>query len=482
MSCYTVSQINQIAQDALKDRFGTEIWVLGEVHGLKKHTKTGHIYFDLVEKAHNSSDQYIAKLSCAFFRGSSARWQRILHTKGITDFDLKDGLEVKLKASVDLYIKEGRYQLIVQEVDPSYTFGAIARKRAQTIEALHTKGLMDRNKRLEIKIPPLNVGLITSIGSAAYNDFISILKSSSYSFKVTAFDAHMQGINTAQEVIEGLQILENHPLVDIIVIIRGGGARTDLFYFDDFKICQAIALCEKPIITGIGHEIDLSVADMVAHDHFVTPTAVANFLVEALEDLWNRIDLTQENLASASALLTTRHHERLTSLATSLALQAQRFTSTVFSQLHFLVYELHTKLHFCISSYDQLLVRTTNSLKTSAFLYLKHHLGILEHHSLNIRHATIVTGKKWTRTIETLQQSLKNNSTITLIRFEKHIEKLHSLVKSMRPENVLKRGYSITRGDDCQILRYAQDLTKGDVLTTTLLQGKVTSIVEDKEM
>ena len=120
-----------MARNTLDACFGPEVWVTGEIHGLKVHAKSGHTYFDLVEKPSPDTDSYIARVSCAFFRGAFMKWKASMNFMGFGPFELSSGLEVKLKAKVDLFVKEGRYQLIVQEFDPGYTFGAIAKRRAR---------------------------------------------------------------------------------------------------------------------------------------------------------------------------------------------------------------------------------------------------------------------------------------------------------------------------------------------------------------
>jgi len=332
MTCYSVSQLNDRARLALNRAFDENTWVVGEVSGLKLHAKTGHVYFDLVEKSPDGHGQYLAKVSCAFFRGAYLNWQALLKREGLQAFDLADGLEVKLRARIDLYTKEGRYQLIVSEIDPHYSLGAIARKRAQTIETLKNAGLLDKNQRLSLSACPLSIGLITSRGSAAYNDFMSILKKSAYAFRISLFDAHMQGERTAAEVVRAIRTLESRGL-DAIIIVRGGGAKMDLVAFDDIAICRTIANCACPVITGIGHEIDLSVADLVAFRHFVTPTDVARFLVARLDDLWGRIAQADQALAPSCRQALERAHERLRRDASELAYLTQRQTLKAMNSL-----------------------------------------------------------------------------------------------------------------------------------------------------
>ena len=174
MACLSVSQLNELARASLQAGFPSEIWVQGEIQGLKVHAKSGHLYFDLVEKGPTALEGYIAKISCAFFRGPYTRWRSLLASLGAARFDLNSGIEVRLKARADLFVKEGRYQLIVSEIDPAFTLGAIAKKREQTIQSLRALGLLDRNKGLDFPEIPLNVGLITSGGSAAMADITTL--------------------------------------------------------------------------------------------------------------------------------------------------------------------------------------------------------------------------------------------------------------------------------------------------------------------
>ena len=204
VSALTVRELNQRVQEILSASFGPELWVVGELHGVKHHAKSGHVYFDLVEKAEEQAEGYIARISCAFFRGAFVRWQTDLKRQGLTGFDLKDGLEVKLRARLDLFVKEGRYQLVVQGIDPGYSLGAMAQRRARTIAFLRQAHLMERNKALPLPVIPLEIGLITSAGSAAYNDFMSIISKSGFAFRVTLLDAYMQGVNTPREVSAGV--------------------------------------------------------------------------------------------------------------------------------------------------------------------------------------------------------------------------------------------------------------------------------------
>lgn len=481
VSCLRVSELNDRAREALSDCFGPDVWVVGEIHGFKAHAKSGHAYFDLVEKASSGTDQYIAKVGCAFFQGALKAWQRSLAAMGLSGFELASGIEVKLRARVDLFTKEGRYQLVVSEIDPSYTYGAIARRRAQTMETLKASGLMVRNKGQELPAIPLNIGLITSRGSAAYQDFTSIILKSGFSFRITLYDAHMQGDRAIQEVTRGIMALEKYPGLDAIVITRGGGAKTDLFVFDDISICKAIATCPKPVITGIGHEIDLTVADLVAHSSFVTPTDAARFLVSQVDGIWSFLEGASGHLhrSARSALDTSSRQLDLTS--SRLALLSQKLAARARSTLEATATALLTRGFSLTNSQDRRLLKVCSAFSQQAASCLHTQASILEQDVLRLR-------LNASSLISHLRHALRHRLALMLQRLSssisgslKALDQNETGLKIMTPQLTLHRGYSITYGKDGRALRDANDAAMDDCIRTMLAQGTIHSVICDKE-
>ena len=470
-----------MARSALSECFGPEVWIKGEIHGLKVHAKSGHMYFDLVEKPSSTSNAYIAKVSCAFFQGAFIKWQNSMNTLGLGRFELSSGLEIKLKARVDLFVKEGRYQLIVSRIDPSYTFGAIAKKRAQTIEHLKATGLMGKNK--ELSLPPglLNIGLITSRGSAAYNDFMSIIVQSNYSFTITLFDAHMQGENTVPEVVSGIQTLQRHPLVDAIVIIRGGGAKTDLFSFDDLAVCTAIARCEKPVFTGIGHEIDISVSDMVAHTYCVTPTDVARLFVSQADELWEYLIQARKVLSTSAEHVTRAARQHVDSRATLLEHITERWTLTAYSRLKGLAYTFHAKVLQCLSARGEALSGITVRLHGQAGLCIDREHRIPDMLEVLCKHVARTILDAGSRDILSAMSSLRITSLQILSSTAALFDRQEHAVRLMHPAETLKRGYSITLSSSGQRVTDPRDVAEGESITTHVQKGTIMSTVYDKE-
>jgi exodeoxyribonuclease VII large subunit len=359
--------------------------------------------------------------------------------------------------------------------------GAIAKRRAQTIETMKSQGLMDRNKALELSAIPLHIGLITSRGSAAYQDFTSIILKSGFSFRITLYDAHMQGESTIKEVTQGIRALERYPDVDMIVIIRGGGAKTDLFVFDDISVCQTIASCSKPVFTGIGHEIDLSVADMVAHSYFVTPTDAARFFVSQVEGVCSFLEEASANLNHSTQSALNKSSQHLGMAATRLAFLSQRYSSRARSTLETAASALLTKGLSLVATHDRRLLKvlsvfihhattithTQYSILDQAFLGMKlNSSALLKHLGLDLQRRHAVMLKEIS---DGLAENLK-----TLLGYEKDLHLLE-------PSVTLQRGYSITLDKSGKTLRDSNDAARDDRITTVLAKGTIHSVVYDKE-
>ena len=283
----SVSQVNQSIAKTLEDRFPEAFWVKGELQGYDRDAakagqrRWGQVYFELIEKE-PGADTVRASIKAVLWGDAQNTLRRKL-AEVSGDLKLQDGLSVKVLCTVDFYWPRASLQLKVVDVDPHFTLGDMERARRELLEKLKKSGRLEKNRSLPFPELPLGVGLITSDGSAAYHDFVQELKSSGYAFTVYFVDAHTQGAETEREVSRALRQLGARPEVQVVALIRGGGSRSDLIWFDKEKIAEAVADCPVPVVTGIGHEIDSSVADIVAHTARKTPTAVAQFLVERVD-------------------------------------------------------------------------------------------------------------------------------------------------------------------------------------------------------
>ncbi len=281
----SVGELSAIVKAAFDAMFPTSLWVKGETKSVKR-AAAGHMYLQLVD----GTDE----IGAVMWRGVASRVLPMLQEAGLR---LDDGIEIRVQAQLDYY--NGRVQLKIVDIDPSYTLGQLAADRDRLLRVLDAEGLLTRQRLLPRPLVPLRVGLVTSLDSAAHHDFMSQLTASRLGFRVTCCDARMQGANATRSVVDALGSIARYD-VDVIALVRGGGSKTDLAAFDSEAISRCIATLGVPVMTGIGHEIDRSVADEVAHYAFKTPTAVAVGLIDKVKQFLADADQFWASIASAA--------------------------------------------------------------------------------------------------------------------------------------------------------------------------------------
>ena len=316
---WRVGELSARITRALASAFPAEVWVQGEVDGLKPPNRAGHQYFSLTER--NNRRGPVSSLNVTLLNNDRVRIDRSL--QDWPDFRLRDGLEIRVKARVEMMFS--KLSLKVSAIDPAHTLGAMAVDRERIRAALKADGVLDAQKALRLPLVPLHLGLITADGSAACEDVLAELRGSGIGFRVSIADAQVQGNNADLSVLRALSRLR--PVrPDVILLVRGGGARTDLATFDSEKLARFIGSLQTPVLAGIGHEIDTSIADDVAHASFKTPTATAAFVVEQVrsalgraESAWTGITrVARADLVAADERVAQRAG-RLVALATTAA-------------------------------------------------------------------------------------------------------------------------------------------------------------------
>jgi len=309
---WNVSEVCQGIADLFEQTFPEEIWVRGEVQGYRVSPQ-GHAYFDLLEPTKDKRGA-AAKLPVTLFAGRRRGVEATLRKVG--DLTLEDGLEIRIRGDLRYYAPQSRVQLLMAAIDPRHTLGQMAAEKERILRSLGKEGLLKQNAGQRLATVPLNVAIVTSVDSAAYNDVIEELRSSRISYNVAVADARVQGKRAEASIVAALKTLAVRD-PDVILLIRGGGSRNDLSAFDSELVARTIASLPIPVITGIGHEIDRSIADEVAHTALKTPTAVAGFLNDRTRTFLTAIE------ASYSSIARNASHQ-LSTHATKLSHQASR--------------------------------------------------------------------------------------------------------------------------------------------------------------
>lgn len=290
-SCITLYDLQRMVRTTVEECFATPLWVSAEISELKVN-RSGHCYLNLVEKG-NSEGAPRAEVRAVIWRNNYTQIDAMF--REATGSPLSSGIGVLVRVVVTYHEIYG-FSLQIIDLDPNYTLGDVERRRRETIERLKEDGVWDMNRELSLPRPLLRIAVVSSATAAGYRDFMTEIGSSPFNFNVTLFESTMQGEGAEESIINALSaIAERESDFDIAVIIRGGGSTSDLALFDSYRIALYVTQMPMAVITGIGHDKDVSVVDMVAHYMCKTPTAVGAFLVDSATAELNTIyDLSNE--------------------------------------------------------------------------------------------------------------------------------------------------------------------------------------------
>lgn len=290
-SCITLYDLQRMVRTTVEECFATPLWVSAEISELKVN-RSGHCYLNLVEKG-NSEGAPRAEARAVIWRNNYTQIDAMF--REATGSPLSSGIGVLVRVVVTYHEIYG-FSLQIIDLDPNYTLGDVERRRRETIERLKEDGVWDMNRELSLPRPLLRIAVVSSATAAGYRDFMTEIGSSPFNFNVTLFETTMQGEGAEESVVNALSaIAERESDFDIAVIIRGGGSTSDLALFDSYRIALYVTQMPMAVITGIGHDKDVSVVDMVAHYMCKTPTAVGAFLVDSATAELNTIyDLSNE--------------------------------------------------------------------------------------------------------------------------------------------------------------------------------------------
>ena len=422
---YTVGELAEVINRRI--RGGEDgVWVRGEIQGW--NARGPHAYFTLADDAADTPDAK-AVIDVAVFAPSRNRLRPMLERHRLR---LGDGIKVRIYGYLDFYAPRGQIKLVMTGIDPRFTLGDLAQQRDQVMRRLVAGGLVDANRRTPLGRAPVHVGVVTSVGSAAWHDFHQELAASGLGFQLSVCDVRVQGDHAVAMVAAAIVSLAARPL-DAIVVIRGGGARNELSVFDAESIALAIAGSPVPVLTGLGHEVDRSIADEVAYASYKTPTACAQALV----------GMTATYLAEAE-----RAYERVLAAARD---DTERAATVLADRAH----RIARRTQGAVVRAEEGLAQRRARLHSSARRALGDAASLVERAAARtrVRPPQVLTAES------------------------RHLESLHARARALDPVVMLARGWTITRHAGGAVVRSPLDVVPGDVLVTQLAAGSVTSTV-----
>ncbi|MEB2776365.1 exodeoxyribonuclease VII large subunit [Algoriphagus sp. D3-2-R+10] len=429
----SISELNRLIQQALETELDPVIWVIGEIADFRQAPQ-GHAYFELVEKQGNQVQAKIkANLWSFAYRSVAARFE------SVTGSSIKNGMKVLAQVAVNFHPVYG-LSINVKDIDPSFSLGERARIRQETIDRLTQEGLLRLNARHLLPAVIQKIAIISSPTAAGYGDFINQVENNAYGYQVyhKLFPSVMQGNEAVTSLIKSLDQIEsikNELGIEAVVMIRGGGAQLDLDCFDDYRLASKIANFTLPVLTGIGHERDESIADLVAHTRLKTPTAVAEFLLSGFREF-------EENLGLAMLRLDRATRQKLSEEQTKIHQIAHQVKAIAESRLKLEAEKLN-------SSISRIRISSKNILQIQ-----KNSLASLE--------------KNMIRGLHGFLQNQKQN-----------LDSKELLLSQLNPEVILARGYTRTELNGKPI--NAAKIQLGDELLTHTSKQKISSTITQIE-
>ncbi|MBL7765449.1 MAG: exodeoxyribonuclease VII large subunit [Chitinophagaceae bacterium] len=429
-SVFSLTEVTRSIQKTLLERYSSTFWVKAEMNKLNDYAHSGHCYPELVEKVNGKT---VAQIKSVMWRDDYQRINRNFLT--VLKEPLKDGIKILFEAKITFDPLYG-LSLLILDIDPSFTLGDLEREKQETLQQLKEEGIFDRNKQLPLPILPQRIAIISVESSKGYADFLRVIEGNAWGYKFfhMLFPSLLQGDKAVDSIITQLRRIRTvirH--FDAVAIIRGGGGDIGLSCFNHYDLAKEIALFPIPVLTGIGHATNEKVAEMISHSNAITPTKLAEFLLQHFHQFSVPVQQAERKVLEMGRRIMIDEQNRFQSLVKWFRSLTENSLSTHRNEIESLSRSMLQQVQFRFRNEQGELMQMKEKLKVQSHLVFKSEILELNHLEKNIEH--------------------------------------------MNPVNVLKRGYSITYLNG-KAVTDAQALKSGDQLQTVLYQGQINSVVE----
>ena len=472
---FNLSAITKRIQVILQPHIGKQFWVKAEISSGRE--RGGSFYCDLVET--DETGKIVAKMNCSIWSSDLSRIRKQFKGHDL-DLQLDNGTVVGFQCSLQ-YSPQYGLSLKVVDADPAFALGELELKKREILDRLKKEGLLEPNKQFFVPMLPQKIGLITSKGSAAYNDFLKTLTSSIFGFKIYIADAMVQGKQSEQSILFALNTLEKLD-VEIVIIIRGGGSKSDLYYLDNEAIARRIASYKIPVWTGIGHEIDISILDHVSNRSFKTPTAVAEEILARFVEMKRHLEESKNRFQSTWSYRFDMDKKAINDAKTGIKQGTRKLLDNIKRDLKNSANLLSKKVTERLKN-EQTKISVSKKVITTLPLLL----------AKKMQDRLLVKMASY-RTICTRQISDKRKNLLIIRRrfhperyFQRidqeraHIHVKYSIIKAADPKTSLKRGFSLAYKTDGTLVKSINQLSLEEILKTEVSDGLVLSTISEFE-
>jgi len=353
---FSLKQVALSIEKTIASRYHQNYWVKAEIHKLNKYP-SGHAFPELVEK---EEGKIVAQMNGSIWKQNLQRIEKIFADQ--VQEPLKDGIQVLMLVKVSFNPTFG-LSLQIQDIDPAFTLGQLQKEKDITLKKLKAEGLLQTNQLLPYPLLAKRIAIISAATSKGLSDFYQVLDQNSfgYTFHTQLFEAYVQGDIAIDSIIAALQQIENHKSkFDVVVIVRGGGAEVGLTCYNNYELCKAIASFPLPIITGIGHSTNLTVAELIAYSSAITPTQLAEMLIAQFRDFELRVERLSQAVVKNAQLQIQRNREKMSQVVQNLVWVKNQFFKMKLTELSHL--EQKIELLNPIHIFDGILLKHAKDL------------------------------------------------------------------------------------------------------------------------
>lgn len=434
---FTLLQVVRSIKKTLEDRYTQNYWVKAEMHKLNKYP-SGHAFPELVQKDDN---KIVAQITGTIWKQQLER----INTKfiGVVKEPLREGTTLLLLVKIN-YSETFGLGLQILDIDPSFSLGELQKQREETLRKLAKEGLLNLNQKLHFPLLPKRVAIISADSSKGLSDFIQVLQENEKSYFIFThlFNAYLQGDVAVQSIISALKKIKRvKDHFDIVIIVRGGGAEVGMTCYNNYDLCKAIAEFPLPVLTGIGHSTNLNVAEMVSFRNEITPTKLAEFLLQTFREFEQETKRLNREMIAHSLQLIDKTKQDFNGQVRVFKHASLRFTDSLKNELNQQIIELKNTTRYFLKN------------ENDAVLSLKNDYRIVT--------KEIITAER--NTLSLISKPIKGSLLHFFERKESDLEQLEKTVNILNPSNVLQRGYSLTLLNG-KILSAKNKPKKGDLI------------------
>jgi len=466
----TLLQLNELIKETLTGAFPTSVWVIAEVSELKEN-RNGHCYLELIEK---QGAEIVARTRATIWSYTYRMLKPYFETT--TGQFFTSSIKILVQVSVEYHSAFG-LSLNIKDIDPVYTVGDMAMQRREIINRLQAEGVFEMNKELELPLVPQKIAVISSATAAGYQDFMNQLDNNGFGFRfyTKLFQATMQGAETVPSIINALErIFQYEDFFDGVVIIRGGGATADLSSFDNYDLAFNITQFPLPVITGIGHEKDDTIVDLVAHTRLKTPTAVAEFFIHGMERFYDRMQEMEKEIIRLTRDTIDSQQKQLEQAASTLNFVVTDFINRNQTQLTRKGNELQRTVKQFSFQKEHEINNLRHQIKSTLLLWFSITKTGIEQKRQNLKHVVNESLISRKSELSHFKNLLKGRAEKMIFREQQHIHFCENTARLIHPENVLKRGYTLTLKEG-KIVKSVKQLNVNEEIETRFADGTVKS-------